>query len=100
LKKSEYSLTFGPHFSYRNKIKIVPFAYTMAGVAWEKSSLAGIGESQTGFAFETGGGLDWEISRQVSIRLFDVSASITHIAGETTAKPKFTTGVVFHFGRK
>ena len=57
IKESEYSVTAGPHFSYRNKSKIVPFAYAMAGVGWERSSLAGESESQSGFAFETGGGI-------------------------------------------
>jgi len=100
LKESEFSVTAGPHFSYRNKSKIVPFAYAMAGVAWERSSLAGESESQSGFAFETGGGLDWEVSKKVSIRLVDIGASVANIGGETTVKPKFATGVVFKFGNK
>ncbi len=100
LTESEHSLTAGPHFSLRNKSKIVPFAYAMAGVAWEASSLAGVKESRSGFAFETGGGLDWEVSKKVSIRLIDVGASVTNIAGSTTVKPKFTAGVVFKFGKK
>ena len=100
LSEREYSVTAGPHFSYRNKSKFVPFAYTMAGAAWERSSLDGESESQSGFAFETGGGLDLEVSKKVTIRLIDIGASITNIGGHTTAKPKFTTGVVFKFGRK
>lgn len=100
LKESEYSVTAGPHFSYPNKSKIVPFAYAMAGVAWETASLAGESESQSGFAFETGGGMDWEASKKVSVRIVDIGASITNIGGHTTVKPKFTTGVVFKFGRK
>jgi opacity protein-like surface antigen len=99
-KQSEHSLTAGPHFSYRNKSKIVPFAYGMAGASWEKSSFAGESESETGFAFETGGGLDWEVSKVVSVRLIDVGASVTHIGGNTTTKPKFMTGLVFKFGRR
>lgn len=100
LKEREYSVTAGPHFSYRNKSKIVPFAYAMAGVAWERSSLAGDSESHSGFAFETGGGLDWEVSKKVSIRLVDIGASVANIGGHTTVKPKFTTGVVFKFGTR
>lgn len=100
LKESEHSITAGPHFTYRNKSKIVPFAYAMAGVAWERSSLAGESESQSGFAFETGGGLDWEVSKKVSIRLVDIGASVTNIGGHATVKPKLSTGVVFKFGLK
>lgn len=99
-KMREYSLTAGPHFSYRNTSKFVPFAYTMAGVGWESSSVHGVTESASGFAFEAGGGVDWEASKRFSIRIIDISASITHIDGVTTTKPKFTTGVVFKFGHK
>lgn len=100
LKESEHSLTAGPHFSLRNKSKIVPFAYAMAGVAWERSSLEVESESASGFAFETGGGLDWEISRKLSVRLVDLGTSITNIGGHTSVKPKFTPGIVLKFGRK
>lgn len=100
LRENEYSLTVGPHLSLRNKSKLVPFAYAMAGGAWENSSLGPESESGSGFAFETGGGVDWEISKAVSIRLIDVGASVTHIHGTTFNKPKFTTGIVFMFGHK
>lgn len=100
LNESEHSLTAGPHFSFRNKSKIVPFTYAMAGVSWETSSLAGNKESGSGFAFETGGGLDWEVSKRVSIRLIDAGASVTNIDGGTTVKSKFTSGFVFKFGSK
>jgi len=100
LRESEHSITAGPHFAFRNKSRLVPFAYAMTGLAWESTSLAGKGDTHTGFAFETGGGIDLELNRRVAIRLIDVSASITHIDGHTTTKPKFSTGVVFHFGKK
>lgn len=100
LKKSEYSLTVGPHFTLRNKSRIVPFAYATTGAVWEKESISGIGETKTGFAFETGGGFDWELSKKVSIRVIDISASITRIDGRTTTKPKFSTGLVFQIGRR
>lgn len=96
-KESEHSLTFGPHFSYRNKSKFVPFAYALAGPAWESHSHAGVGETNAGFAFETGGGFDWDVSRKVAIRVVDVSASFTRIAGHSNVKPKFSTGLVFKF---
>jgi hypothetical protein len=57
IKESEHSLTAGPHFALRNKSKLVPFAYVLGGVAWERRSLNGIGETESGFAFEPGGGL-------------------------------------------
>src|SRR5688572_20321666 len=99
-KRREYSAAVGPHFSYRNKSKFVPFVYAMPGVVWETHSHSGESETHTGFAFETGGGVDLELSKTVAIRLVDITASITHVHGHTSTKPKFSTGIVFHFGRK
>lgn len=99
-KESEHTLTAGPHVSWRNKTRLVPFAYATAGAVWESHSVADHGETHSGFAFETGGGVDWEISKKVSIRLFDLGSSVTRVDGHTTTKPKFATGVVFHFGPK
>jgi len=100
IRESEHSMTFGPHLSYRNKSKLVPFAYAMAGPAWESHSHAGVGETHVGFAFESGGGFDWDISKKVSIRIIDIGASVTNIEGHTSVKPKFSTGLVFKFGKK
>jgi hypothetical protein len=100
IKESEHSLTAGPHFALRNKSKLVPFAYVLGGVAWERRSLNGIGETESGFAFEPGGGLDWEVSKRFSVRIFDVSASVTRIGGHTSTKPKFAAGIVLKFGKK
>lgn len=97
IKESEHSLTFGPHFSYRNKSKFVPFAYVLAGPAWESRSHAGVRESNAGFAVESGGGFDWDISKKIAIRIVDVSASFTRIDGHSNVKPKFSTGLVFKF---
>ena len=100
LNESEHSITAGPHFAYRSKSKVVPFTYAMAGVAFKSESIGTESETKTGFAFETGGGFDWEVSRRFSIRVIDVTASVTRIGGHTAVEPKFSTGVVFHFGRK
>ena len=98
-KESEHSFTFGPHFTLRKK-KLVPFAYTLFGVARESVSLGGTSESASGFATELGGGLDYEVSERLAIRLLDASASITRIDSHTLTKPKLSFGLVFHFGRK
>lgn len=98
LKKGEHSITFGPHFSLRNKSWVIPFAYTTAGVAWEKTKLGTESETEAGFAFEAGGGLDLELTKKVSLRLFDIGMSVTNIGGHTSTKPKFSTGLVFSFG--
>ncbi len=96
-EESEHSITFGPEFVLRKNKRWTPFGYTLFGVAIEKS---GPGVSEHGFATELGGGLDYEVSHQLALRVFDATASITHISGETHMSPKLAFGVVFSFGRK
>jgi len=95
--ESEHSITFGPEFSLRKIKKWAPVSYALFGVAIEKSEL---GETDHGFATELGGGLDYEINRRWTLRLFDVTASITHVGGETHVSPKVAFAVVLNLGRK
>jgi hypothetical protein len=95
--ESEHSVTFGPEFVLRKNKRWTPVGYTLFGVAIEKSAS---GETEHGFATELGGGLDYEVSQQWAVRVFDATASITHIGGETHVSPKFAFGVVFNFGSK
>jgi hypothetical protein len=94
---SEHSITFGPEFALRKDKRWTPVGYTLFGVVIEKSAL---GESEHGFATELGGGLDYEVSHKLAVRVFDVSASITHVGGETHVNPKLASGVVFNFGKR
>lgn len=94
---SEHSVTFGPEFVLRKDKRWTPFGYTLFGVAIEKSAH---GESEHGFATELGGGLDYEVNHRWALRVFDVTASITHIGGETHVSPKLAFGVVLNLGRK
>jgi len=95
--ESEHSITFGPEFSLRKSTKWIPVAYTLFGVAIEKSES---GDKSHGFATELGGGLDYEINHQWTLRVFDVTASITRVDGETHVSPKVAFGVVLKLGRK
>jgi len=96
-EESEHSITFGPEFVLRKNKRWTPFGYTLFGVAIEKS---GSGETEHGFATELGGGLDYEVGHQLALRVFDATASITHISGETHVSPKLAFGVVLSIGRK
>jgi hypothetical protein len=96
-RESEHSITFGPEFAVRKSKKWTPVGYALFGVAIEKAES---GETEHGFATELGGGLDYEINHQWAVRVFDATASITHIGGETHVSPKFAFGVVFSLGHK
>ncbi|HVN18708.1 MAG TPA: hypothetical protein VMU05_08045 [Dongiaceae bacterium] len=95
--RSEHSVTFGPHFTLRKNERWTPVGYALFGVAFEKSVF---GETDHGFSTELGGGLDYEVSHRWTARVFDVTASITHVGGETHVSPKFGVGLIFNIGRK
>jgi hypothetical protein len=94
---SEHSVTFGPHFVLRKNKRWTPVGYALFGVAFEKSAFA---ETEHGFATELGGGLDYEVSHRWTVRVFDITASITHIGGETHTSPKVGVGLVLNLGHK
>jgi hypothetical protein len=94
---SEHSITFGPEFAVRKSKRWTPVGYALFGVAFEKSAS---GETEHGFATELGGGLDYEISHGWTLRAFDVTASITHVGGETHVSPKVGFGVGLNLGHK
>jgi hypothetical protein len=94
---SEHSVTFGPEFSLRKSKKWTPIGYALFGVAFEKSVE---GETEHGFSTELGGGLDYEIGHGWTLRAFDVTASITHVGGETKVSPKVGVGLIFNIGHK
>jgi len=94
---SEHSVTFGPEFSLRKSKKWTPVGYALFGIAFEKSTE---GETEHGFSTELGGGLDYEIGHRWTLRVFDLTASITHIGGETKVSPKVGVGVIFNIGHK
>jgi hypothetical protein len=96
-EESEHSITFGPEFSLRKSKRWTPVGYALFGVAFEKSAS---GETDHGFATELGGGLDYEINHRWAVRVFDVTASITRVSGETRISPKVAFAVIFSLGQK
>jgi len=94
---SEHSITFGPEFAVRKSKKWTPVGFALFGVAFEKSES---GETDHGFSTELGGGLDYELGHQWTLRMFDVTASITHVGGETKVSPKVGVALVLNFGHK
>ena len=94
---SEHSVTGGPHFAFRKNKRWTPIGYGLFGVAFEKSVS---GESEHGFATEWGGGLDYEVSHRWTLRVCDVTASITHVGGETHVSPKVGVGLVVNLGHR
>lgn len=105
---------FGPRISYRRSKHWTPFAQFLVGGAHGSGTLYGgsatslSGTSYTsgsanGFSLSTGGGLDWNATRHVSVRLFQLEYLNTRLPNSSNNVQnnlRFTAGVVFHFGKK
>jgi peptidoglycan-associated lipoprotein len=96
---------FGPRYSIRHSKKLTLFAQVLAGGAHGSGTLYGTATSSgsvNGFSLSAGGGLDWNVSRHVSVRLFDAEYLMTRLpnAGNNNQNDlRLTFGVVFRIGK-
>lgn len=103
-----YNYLFGPRFSV-NTGKITPFAEALFGIAHitVAADVAGVtgSISSNGFGMALGGGLDYNASKNVSIRLakFDYmlnrvsNSDLGFTASENLNNYRIATGIVFKF---
>ena len=76
LKTQVYNFLAGPEFKARNRTRVTPFAYALAGAAYTKATFRTPGPAlnlllkrwDTGFAMALGGGLDIRATKRVSFR--------------------------------
>lgn len=94
-----YSFLFGPRFSYREKSHITPFAQALLGGAHLTASFAGVSGSTTPFAWSFGGGVDYGLTDNISVRP-QVDYVGLRANGTTTNCVRVSGGVVFRFGRR
>ena len=91
----DHNFLFGPTVSYRQR-KITPFAHLLLG----DSHASGGGFSDNAFATALGGGVDWNATPRVAVRLIQADWLQTHFASDTQNNGRFSFGVVFRFGEK
>ena len=95
----EHAFTVGPHVALENRSRVTPFAFALFGGGHENVKAEGVTESANGFAANLGGGLDVRVNEMWSVRLIQVDAAYTRFHGEGKTAPRFSTGLVFHFGK-
>ena len=105
---------FGPRISCRRSKRWTPFAQFLAGGAHASGTLFGAPTGTGGvtsfslgsanaFALSAGGGLDWNASRHVSVRLFQaeyLNTRLPNSGNDVQNNLRLTFGVVFHSGKK
>jgi len=97
---------FGPRYSSSHWKKWTPFGQGLFGGALGSGTLYGpnatTSASTSGFSLSAGGGLDWNASPHVSVRLFQVDYLMTRLPNAINNYQnniRITAGVVFHFGQ-
>lgn len=86
------SFLFGPQISAPGRIS--PFAHVLLGVSHQ--SQPG-GFSANTLATAIGGGVDFKVSRFVSLRIVQADYYLTRYLGSLENEVRFSTGVVLHF---
>jgi opacity protein-like surface antigen len=107
-----YTYLFGPRLSFRRGSRISPFAQVLVGGAHAGqvtvSNCAGAActalPSQNALAMTAGGGLDFRVTRHISIRAVQAEYMLTRFASTTAAANttqndyRLSSGLVFRFG--
>jgi len=100
LKVKLHILTFGPQFSYRKNNNVVPFFHALFGCGWASAGFGNLDFSNTAFAMNIGGGLDWVAHKTFAVRVIQSDLLITRFGADASMDPRVSAGVVFRFGSK
>jgi len=81
--------------------KVTLFAQTLLGGVWTTDGIAQSTGPENNFAMTAGGGIDFKVSKHVSIRPFQAEYFLTKIPDGLSNRKnsfRFGAGVVFQFG--
>jgi hypothetical protein len=99
-----YTFMAGPVLRISNKSPFQPFAHVLLGGAHVRgsASLSGVGgttftNTNTGFAWAPGGGLDLKLLPLIGVRLAQVDLVQTRIGGNTQNNFRYSAGIVVRF---
>jgi opacity protein-like surface antigen len=90
------SYLFGPKIALRHG-PITPFAQVLLGGAHASGSGFGGSASENAFSMTAGGGLDWNATQHIGIRLIQAEYLMTRFSSETQNNARISTGVVFRW---
>ena len=93
-----YSYLFGP--TLRGHMdKASPFVHALFGGVHDSADASGLGSlgNDSSFAYAIGGGLDYDMSSNVAIRVAQFDFLGTRFGGETQKNFRYSGGIVFRF---
>lgn len=94
-----HSFLFGPRLSVRKHERITPFVHALFGGAHWKATVAGVSDSDQGFAMAFGGGIDVKLTEQVHVRIVQADYLRTNLFDEHQNNFRYSGGLVFRFGK-
>lgn len=101
---SLHTFTFGPQFTYRKEKRTAPFAHMLFGGTRANDTFSAMillpARANTSFTMIIGGGMDVRINDRFSIRAGQLDWVLTKFRNSRQSDYRFSTGVVFHFGKK
>ena len=92
---SLYTFLFGPRVSV-SVGKFRPFAHVLVGLARSKVNTSALNDTDTSFATQVGGGVDYSVFGPLSWRV-EGDYLRTHVFSNDQNDSRFTTGLVLHF---
>ena len=90
-----YTVLFGPRVSV-SVGRFTPFFHGLFGVGHVSASSSGFSTSDTSFAKDIGGGLDYKLIKGVAWRV-QGDGLFTHVFGVSQDNFRFSTGIVLRF---
>ena len=91
-----HSFMFGPTLRMDGE-KASPFVHALFGAAHGSAGFGGLSGTDNAFAYAFGGGVDWNASKSVAIRVGQFDYVGTRFGGENQKNFRYSGGVVFKF---
>jgi hypothetical protein len=96
---SVFNYMIGPHFA-ADAGRARPFAHALIGGTTHRFNVEAFGSgSDTSLSAAFGGGVDFRVSKSISIRAIQADYILTTFGPENQKNLRVSTGVVFTFGR-
>jgi outer membrane immunogenic protein len=99
-----FTYMFGPRLNWRHS-RLTPYVQALFGGAHLSYDFSGASTTQNSFAFATGGGVDYNLTRHISIKPIQVEYVMTRFDntegfGSHQNDVRYSAGVVFRLGER
>jgi len=99
-----FTYMFGPRLNFRHS-RLTPYVQALFGGAHLSYDFSGTSTTQNAFAFATGGGVDYNLSKHISIKPVQVEYVLTRFNniegfGSQQNDVRYSAGVVFRLGER